>query len=197
MGKYRRLCRKRFVNVLIMLSAALILPSANAETTPSIQTVVGTPVSGYWFEGGVFPDPHQACYSHWPYLGNYHGAAGWYTQQAEPVYVWDASVNGWVVPRYTCLLFYLCSCSDNGIYKREGSISVYKSDCVTGEKVGNTCITYSCPSSGGWTLSSDKQTCSRCPDPAFPILTSDNACVGAEDKSTGSSCEKEKPNKWQ
>lgn len=44
---------------------------------------------------------------------------------------------------------------------------------------------YSCPSDGGWILSSDQQTCLRCPDPAKPILTPEGACIGAPDKATG------------
>jgi len=33
--------------------------------------------------------------------------------------------------------------------------------CNTGILNGSDCIAYSCPSTGGWTLSSDQQTCSR------------------------------------
>lgn len=45
--------------------------------------------------------------------------------------------------------------------------------------------TYTCPSTGGWTLSSDRQTCSRCPDSNLPILTPEGSCIGPMDKITG------------
>lgn len=49
-------------------------------------------------------------------------------------------------------------------------------------------VNYTCPSTGGWTLSSDEQTCSRCPDTNLPILTPEGACVGLPDKGAGESC---------
>lgn len=176
-----------FARFWLLLFCCTVSSSALAETIPSTQTQVGTPVSGYWFEGGVFPNPHEACFSKWPYHGNWGGVPGWYSQQAEQVQYWDASTSSWVVTGYTCLLFYKCNCSDNGIQKHEGSISLYGSYCTVGEKVGNTCVSYTCPTTGGWILSPDQQTCSRCPDPAAPILTPEGACVGPQDK--GTDCE--------
>jgi len=78
------------------------------------------------------------------------------------------------------------------VYQAGGGNTTFSKEIVEGCPAnsvwnGSDCVamTYSCPSGGGWILSADQQTCSRCPDPAKPILTPEGACIGAPDKATG------------
>jgi len=84
-------------------------------------------------------------------------------------------------PRYNC--------DGYGTYFTYVSVPQYPANgCPDGfTNTGTNCVktTYTCPPDGGWILSSDRQTCSRCPDPAKPILTPEGACIGAPDKATG------------
>lgn len=50
------------------------------------------------------------------------------------------------------------------------------------------CASYrECPSTGKWTLSSDKQTCTGCWD-SSQVLDQNNACVNSKDKDVGPDC---------
>lgn len=59
--------------------------------------------------------------------------------------------------------------------------------CQSGDLINGSCITYSCPSTGTWTLSADKQACSGCWDPS-KVPSADGTCVSVEDKELGPNC---------
>lgn len=54
---------------------------------------------------------------------------------------------------------------------------------------GSGCVatTYTCPTTGIWTLSADKQTCTGCRD-VSQVLDQHNACVSKEDTELGPTC---------
>jgi len=67
-------------------------------------------------------------------------------------------------------------------YGQHGQQSTYY--CNGANQTSSSCTTYSCPSTGTWTLSADRQTCTGCWD-STKTPDQEGVCVGVENKELG------------
>lgn len=164
--------------VCLLLGFWLSSGQAFAETIPSIATNQVQDPDGYsWYASFALNNPYSS-----PSIACSEACSGYATSFPTASYrcVADDGPDGTM----THCLGDLYDGRTNYPY----GYLAYDVGCVSPATLqGGQCVitTYSCPASGTWTLSTDKLTCTGCPDPAAPTLTAEGACVGATDKDTG------------